>query len=293
MSHLPERITRKRIEWAQSDAKRDAGLTEPEKLVKYKDISYGPYGKWNMLDIYEPSKVKNKYPVIINIHGGGYFYGDKELYRFYCMELALQGFAVVNFNYRLSPENHFPAPLEDIDGVINYLCEHADEYSLDIENAFLIGDSAGAQLASHYAAIYSNEIFRKMYGFEKHNIRIKGISLACGMYDIPKEAATDEDQIFEDYLGNEIAISDKRLDVLDAIDEKYPDVYIFSSKDDFLLREWEPMVNYLKDSGVKVWGKVYGLDQEGVIGHVFHIDIRSELGIKANMDQIEFMKNLL
>ena len=51
--------------------------------------------------------------MIVNIHGGGYFYGDKELYRFYCMHLAEYGFAVINYNYRLSPENKFPAPLED------------------------------------------------------------------------------------------------------------------------------------------------------------------------------------
>lgn len=52
-------------------------------------------------------------PVIVSVHGGGWGYGDKERYQYYCMSLAQQGFAVVNFSYRLASKYKFPAPLED------------------------------------------------------------------------------------------------------------------------------------------------------------------------------------
>ena len=38
-------------------------------------------------------------PVIVSFHGGGWVYGDKNVYQFYCMELAKRGFAVVNYSY--------------------------------------------------------------------------------------------------------------------------------------------------------------------------------------------------
>ena len=50
MSTIPERVIAMRKAWAQSDAKRDAGLTEPETVEKYRDISYGPYDTWNLLE---------------------------------------------------------------------------------------------------------------------------------------------------------------------------------------------------------------------------------------------------
>ena len=98
-----------RINWAIGDAKRDAGLTTPDDIMRFDDISYGPYGKDNLLDIYVLKDTKTVRPTIVNIHGGGWVYGCKEIYQFYCMRLAERGFTVVNINYRLAPETRFPA----------------------------------------------------------------------------------------------------------------------------------------------------------------------------------------
>ena len=238
-----ERIEKMRKEWAANDAKRDAGLTVPEGLKIYKDISYGPYGEWNLLDIYMPDD-GNKYPLIVDIHGGGYFYGDKKLYSYYCMHLATLGFTVVNFNYRLSPENKFPAPLEDTDAVISFIEKHGKEYGLDHNKMLLTGDSAGAQLSSQYAAICTNDDYREKFGFPKHSIKLAGVSLACGMYDIIHKAPTDDvDVLFDSYYSDNQSLEDPRLDVLANITSEYPPVFIFSSKDDFLLPAFEPQTS--------------------------------------------------
>ena len=98
-----------RTNWAIADAKRDEGLTTPDEIMRFDNISYGPYGKDNLLDIYVNKNVTGIQPAIVNVHGGGWVYGCKEVYQFYCMSLALKGFTVVNINYRLAPENRFPA----------------------------------------------------------------------------------------------------------------------------------------------------------------------------------------
>ena len=83
--------------FSEGDDARDAGLTTPDSIIRYNDISYGPHGKWNRLDIYRPKEAGNAgLPIIVSVHGGGWVYGDKERYQFYCMDLARRGFAVVN-----------------------------------------------------------------------------------------------------------------------------------------------------------------------------------------------------
>ena len=64
----------------KSDAKRDAGLVYPDNIIRVEDISYGPH-KMNVLDVYRPQSVEGKMPVIVSVHGGGWVYGDKKLYR--------------------------------------------------------------------------------------------------------------------------------------------------------------------------------------------------------------------
>lgn len=278
--------------WAASDAKRDEGNMEPCDVECIKNIPYGEYGVENLLDICRPANCREKLPVIIDIHGGGYFYGDKELYRFYCMRLAQGGFSVINFNYRLSPENHFPAPLEDIFAVVKWVDKNAEEYGFDVSNVFVTGDSAGAQLASQYGAIHTNPQYAKLFGFDiPGNVKIRALGLACGMYDLKRRVQTESTStLYKDYLGREGSIEDKRHDVLSFITGDYPATYVFSSKEDFLMEDCEPMAAFLKEKGIDTECCVYGEKGKPEIGHVFHVNMKLEEGEKANKAQLAFFK---
>ena len=129
-----------RINWKISDDKRDEGLTTPEDIIRFDNISYGPYGDANLLDIYHQKKVTKPQKTIISIHGGGWVYGSKEQYQFYGMRLAQRGFTFVNFNYRLAPEYKYPTALEDINQVFLFIRDHAEEYAIDTNNIFVVGD---------------------------------------------------------------------------------------------------------------------------------------------------------
>ena len=147
MSAISEKL---REEFKKSDDIRDKGLTTPKEILRYDDILYGKNKAWQKLDVYRPKKAKGKLPVIISVHGGGWVYGDKERYQYYCMDLAKRGFAVVNFTYRLAPDYKFPSSIEDTNSVVKWVLKNAEEYQLDTDHVFAVGDSAGAHNLSLY-----------------------------------------------------------------------------------------------------------------------------------------------
>lgn len=148
------------------------------------DFASLEYVSSSLLDVYIPQTDEEKYPVILSVHGGGWFYGDKELYRFYCMDMAKRGFAVINMNYRLAPEHRYPAAIEDVCLCVRYISEHAEALKLDMDNFYMAGDSAGAQLVTNYSIIATNEAYRKLMDFETCDITPKAVALNCGIYEM-------------------------------------------------------------------------------------------------------------
>ena len=291
---IPAWVKESRIGWAKGDAIRDEGLKEPETVKVFKSISYGPFGEANLLDVYRPKEAEGSLPLLINVHGGGFFYGDKELYRFYAMDMATYGFAVINMNYRLSPENHFPAPLEDIHAVMGFAKEHAEEYGFDLTRIFMMGDSAGAQLTSHYAAINSNPGFAALYGLKPLDLKIKGISLACGLYDLPASVLQEQkdkptENMMENYLADAFDSKGPRLDVLGAITADYPDTYVFSCPNDFLYENCRPMADLINARGARAVARIYGTKEMTDVAHVFHCNMKTDIGREARKDQAEFL----
>ena len=110
-----------RYDFKKGDRRRDAGLSTPPEIQRYDDIVYGDSKKWQILDVYRPKDKAGKLPVILSVHGGGWVYGTKETYQFYCMDLVKRGFAVVNFTYRLAPEHRYPAQIEDTNAVVEWI----------------------------------------------------------------------------------------------------------------------------------------------------------------------------
>lgn len=97
------------------------------------------------LDIYEPKKIDT---AIILIHGGGWFRGDKSKEAALAERLTADGFLVIAPNYRLAPDHIFPAAMEDILNVYDWLA--ASDYSVNGKITAL-GSSAGGNLSIELA----------------------------------------------------------------------------------------------------------------------------------------------
>ena len=278
---------------SKTDKKRDAAIALPQGVTVCANLRYASHGKEGLLDVYYPAQTQEKLPTIVSIHGGGYVYGSKTIYQRYCMDLARRGFAVVNFNYRLAPKVKFPAPLEDTNGVMEWVCGNSREYHMDTDKIFLVGDSAGAQLASQYAAIYSSPDYAKLFDFRVPAIRIRGLGLNCGMYDAGKMGAFPRKGIQADYLGRKIPADDPRLFVLEAIDGNYPPAHITTATHDFLKNNAEPMYHFLREKGIDARWNCYENAQGKELGHVFHVNIALPEATQCNDDQCAFFRSYL
>ena len=150
----------------KSDAKTHARQVKPEGIKEVCNLSYIDDDMWqHKLDVYFPEKSESeKLPVVIDIHGGGWMYGDKELNKFYNLYIASRGFCVFSMSYSLVPECADPAvQLREVMQALKWIQEHMRDYPADERKIMLTGDSAGGMLAGFTAALLSDENLRRVY----------------------------------------------------------------------------------------------------------------------------------
>ena len=283
--------------WGENDARRDANKTIPESIEVFDNISYGPHGKWNTLAVYRPKTSAGPLPCIVVFHGGGFFYGTKETYQFYSADLASRGFTVLCFNYRLCPEHRYPAQYEDINNVMLWIAANAEKYGIDINSLFFVGDSAGGSLVYTFSAIVTNQSLAKHFKFTLSSItKPKAIALNCSLSDFDLAVKTDSQQetLLKAYLGmNGLKKYKEQLNINNYVTQDFPATYVMSASHDFLLYQFQPTLDLLKEKGVKAEGKVYGSPDDQSAIHVFHVDVGSQLADLCNDDEVAFFKSFI
>jgi len=102
------------------------------------------------LDFYYPESDEGLLPVIIYLHGGGWYSGDKtsEFGQKDIPELVSRGYMVVAVNYRLAPKYKFPCQIEDVRAAVCFLRSNAEYYGIDPGRIGVFGESAGGHLAA-------------------------------------------------------------------------------------------------------------------------------------------------
>jgi acetyl esterase len=93
-------------------------------------------------------------PALVFIHGGGWSLGSIASYDSLCRYLA-NGIpaSVISVDYRLAPENPFPAAVQDVYLILQWVGSHAAEIAGDTKRLVIAGDSAGGNLATVAALI--------------------------------------------------------------------------------------------------------------------------------------------
>ncbi len=280
----------------EGDDVRDAGLTTPDDVVRLDDITYADDDPCQLLDVYRPRAAEGeRLPVIVSVHGGGWVYGDKERYQWYCMSLARHGFAVVNFTYRLAPEHKFPSSMLDTNDVFAWVLAHADEYGFDADHIFAVGDSAGAHMLAMFCAACTDADYAAQIGIvPPEGFTPAAVALNCGAYRIAAQDSAGDpmldltNRLMADFLpGGGTREEFELISPILHVNAQFPPSFVMTAEGDFLKHDALPLVHVLDEAGVEVCYRYYK-SSERVLGHVFHCNMRLDEAERCNADECAF-----
>lgn len=150
------------------------GLTAAGQY-KINDIAYGTEYPNSFLDItYPDSNTEIDRPTLFYFHGGGFFGGSKNMgdpmaaseATALLDDICAQGYNIVNVDYALVPDYHFPVPLVQANQAISFIDEHKDEYHINMDNVILMGSSAGAIMTAQFGTVISNPEYAALLNIE-------------------------------------------------------------------------------------------------------------------------------
>ena len=218
------------------------------KEVSFKTLIYDSANSLT-LDFY-PSAIGGNRPCVVVIHGGSWAGGDSRQLFELSSELAKAGYHVASINYRLAPQHHFPAPLEDVKTAMNYLCAHALSFSIDTAAFTLLGRSAGGQIALSAAYLANDKRINGVISFYGPTDMIWG-------YENPTSPLVlDSRKVMEDYLGGtlqQVPQQYAQSSATETVSSRIPPTLLFYGENDPLVspRHGDRLTKKLDEKGIK------------------------------------------
>ncbi|KAA9398663.1 alpha/beta hydrolase [Haloarcula sp. CBA1130] len=119
----------------------------PESVTVQRDIPFHEVdGETLTLDLYDSPATSGPKPVAVLVRGGAFTFGDKGEFARHALDLAADGFLVIEPQYRLAPEWTFPAALVDVKAAIEWARAEGESRGADTNRIVGVGHSAGANL---------------------------------------------------------------------------------------------------------------------------------------------------
>ena len=110
-------------------------------------LRYGD-GDRQSVDMYRPRNAAPGAPLVVYFFGGGWNDGSKEEFEFVASSLTRAGLVVAIPDYRLFPDVIFPTYIDDAAKAVAWAIDNAEKFGADGSRLYLMGHSAGAQIAA-------------------------------------------------------------------------------------------------------------------------------------------------
>ncbi|KAI0108990.1 putative carboxylesterase [Nemania sp. FL0031] len=246
--------------------------------------------------IYSPPAVASEAvgiprPVLINCFGSGFalpLFGGDDLF---CREISQRtGHVVLDIDYRLGPENPFPAALNDVEDAVHYVLSRPDTY--DVTAISISGFSSGGTLALVVPTLFPANTFRSVVAFYPSVDMAKDPGERRAPVDGPK---TGRSPLFwtrlfrEGYIGD-MDPRDPRISPLYGNNMKcVRDILIVTAEYDASALEAEEFAKKLKGDGQATGGQVV-LRRMRECGHGFD---KSKKHVAARTESYNTVVNLL
>lgn len=120
----------------------------PQPLARVEDLAIPGPGGDLPIRVYA-NDTGGVRPALVYFHGGGFLMGDLDSHDGVCRALAKDsGAVIVAVDYRLAPEQQFPAGVDDAYAATCWVAANAERLGIDARNISLGGDSAGGNFAT-------------------------------------------------------------------------------------------------------------------------------------------------
>ena len=128
-------------------AMRAVADADPTPLAVVQDLSCpGPRGDIK-LRLYDAREAREPGPVMVFYHGGGFVIGDIDTHEPFCTEAArILDIPVVSVDYRMAPEDPWPASPDDCEAAARWIATSPSELGRKVTALTMGGDSAGGNL---------------------------------------------------------------------------------------------------------------------------------------------------
>ncbi|MCC6858745.1 MAG: alpha/beta hydrolase [Bryobacterales bacterium] len=151
-----------------------------------RDIAYAePRNERQLLDVYAPQK-GSSLAVVVWVHGGGWMRGSKNEMGHKPAAFAEKGFVFVPVNYRFIPNVTMDTIVRDVAKSVGWVHANIARYGGDPRRIFLMGHSAGAQLA---ALLCTDSRYLEAEGVPRAGI-VGCVPVDGDTYDVPLQVAT-------------------------------------------------------------------------------------------------------
>jgi acetyl esterase/lipase len=265
----------------------------PGNITEIIDIPYIDSGdKGHLLDIYYPNNLEGPFPVIINIHGGGFLSESKENNKLYAFYLAKNGFIIFNLNYRLALEGtKVPGQIQDIMNALDWIGKNIEQYPANSEKIYIMGASAGAYLAAMTTLVSESQRLQDFYNVGKPNIRISALATNCGFLEMEskrfkiwamRSVILEKRYKKQEYYHNLIF---KNLPEI----KNLPPVFITSNEDDAVKYMSFSFVDLLKENNIE--HKFYYIENnERKLRHCFDVfNPHREESVKLHTEMLAYL----
>ena len=158
----------------------------PKDIVRFDNLPYGTDPRWQTLDVYRPKNAGGTaLPVIVSVHGGGWVYGDKNLYQYYCMTWPSM-LCRCEFFLSAGPAAQVPRRLAGYRCGVSLGNGPRGGLSFDTRHVFAVGDSAGANILGLYAARCADPAAANIPVTPPPGFVPTALALNCGQYCISR-----------------------------------------------------------------------------------------------------------
>lgn len=270
-----------------------------------RDVPYSDVDKeYNYADLFfDESKRKGKFPVFVNVHGGGFVAGDKSLRTGFSRLIANEGWFVYNINYRLAHKHPAPSGTVDVINALNMLPSLEQKYHLDLDKIVISGDSAGGYFAAHAMSSIADSHVREKLNIPQCKVKIRAVALFCGLYDLEKVLEKKApfgiiSDLASSLLGFDATKAEnlkncdylKELSPINFVNGNWAETYIsMAGNDAFCGGQGEEMVKELNKNGVKT--TVYEAYNMGEI-HCSHLLPYKKSSIVWYKSAIDFLNSI-